>query len=127
LTACDGPGRDQFHGYSARGTPPIENDDGTIAPTAAGGSFAFTPEISLPTLRHFYDTYREKIWTVYGFRDAFNLTADWWGPDVIGIDQGPILLMIENQRSGSIWKKFMQSPEIKRGLERAGFKPLVSK
>lgn len=124
LTACDGPGRDKFLGYSARGTPPIENDDGTIAPTAAGGSFAFTPEISLPTLRHFYDEYREQIWTVYGFRDAFNLTADWWGPDVIGIDQGPILLMIENHRSGSVWRKFMQSPEIKRGMERAGFRPL---
>jgi hypothetical protein len=121
LTACDGPGFAPYNAYIARGAPPPENDDGTIAPTAAGGSIPFTPEHSLPTLRHFYDQFRTNIWTGYGFRDAFNLTANWWGPHVLGIDQGPILVMAENFRSGRVWKTFMKSPEIKRGLAAAGF------
>ena len=124
LTACDGPGMGKFHAYSARGAPPPENDDGTIAPTAAGGSFPFTPEICLPTLRHYYDRYRPNIWTSYGFCDAFNLTADWWDPEVLGIDQGPILIMIENHRTGRVWKRFMKAIEIQRGLKAAGFKPM---
>jgi hypothetical protein len=117
LTACDGP-----TGYAARGAPPAQNDDGTIAPTAAGGSLPFAPEICLPTLRHFYDTYRSQLWGSYGFRDAFNLQKNWWDTDVIGIDQGPIALMIENYRTGKVWKTFMKNPDIRRGLERAGFK-----
>ena len=123
LTACDGPGVGRFQAYSARGAPPPENDDGTIAPTAAGGSIPFAPEISIPTLRHFYDRYRPNIWTPYGFCDAFNLTADWWDPEVLGIDQGPILIMIENYRRGRVWKTFMKAPEIQRGLKAAGFMP----
>jgi len=116
LTACDGP-----NGYKARGAPPAQNDDGTIAPTAAGGSIAFTPEVSIAALKHMYDTYRTSIWKEYGFRDAFNLNQNWWGPDVIGIDQGPIVLMIENHLTGHVWEKFMQNEDIQRGLERAGF------
>jgi hypothetical protein len=100
------------------------NDDGTIAPTAAAGCLPFAPEICLPTLRHFYDQYRTNIWTGYGFRDAFNLTANWWDPDVIGIDQGAILLMIENYRTQNVWRKFMQGAEIQRGLQAAGFTQL---
>ncbi len=125
LTACDGPGVNPYFGYIARGAPPPQNDDGTIAPTAAGGSFAFTPEYSLPTLRYLYDQYRANLWTGYGFRDAFNLSANWWDPDVIGIDQGPILLMIENHRSQRVWKLFRRNPEIQRGLAQAGFAPLA--
>jgi len=121
-TACDGPGVQGRRGYSARGTPPPENEDGTIAPTAAGGSMAFTPEYSLPAFRHFYDQFRDRIWTGYGFRDAFNLEIDWWGTDVLGIDQGPILLMVENHRSEKVWRLFMKNPEIQRGLKRAGFR-----
>lgn len=121
LTACDGPGSAGFFAYIARGAPPAENDDGTIAPTAAGGSLSFTPEYSLPSLRYFYDQYRTNIWTGYGFRDAFNLQANWWGPDVLGIDQGPIVLMAENYRSQRVWKLFMQNAEIQRGLKAAGF------
>lgn len=121
ITACDGP-----NGYSARGAPPAENDDGTIAPTAAGGSIAFTPEYSIPTLRHFYTQYRKSIWTAFGFRDAFNLGAQWWGPDTLGIDQGPIVIMIENYRTQRVWKRFMRNPEIQRGLDRIGFTPLSS-
>jgi hypothetical protein len=119
LTACDGPS-----GYSAHGAPPAEGDDGTIAPTAAGGSIAFTPEYSLPTLRYFYTNYRPRIWTAYGFRDAFNLGAQWVGPDELGIDQGPIVIMIENYRTQRVWRRFMQNDVVQRGLQRAGFVPL---
>lgn len=119
ITACDGP-----TGYSARGAPPAENDDGTIAPTAAGGSIAFTPEFSLPALRHFYTQFRFRIWTAYGFRDAFNLGAQWYASDELGIDQGPIVVMIENHRTQRVWQLFMRNEEIRRGLQRAGFVPL---
>jgi len=123
LTACDGPGFGRFRSYSARGAPPPENDDGTIAPTAVGGSIPFAPEICIPTLRYLYDAYRTNLWTAYGFCDAFNLTAHWWDREVLGIDQGPILIMIENHRTGRVWKTFMKAPEIQRGLKAAGFKP----
>ena len=119
LTACDGP-----NGYAARGAPPAENDDGTIAPTAAGGSIAFTPEYSIPALRHFYTRFRRSIWTAYGFRDAFNQGAQWWATDNIGIDQGPFVLMIENYRTQKVWERFMRNPDVQRGLQRAGFTPL---
>ena len=122
LTACDGPGVGKFQAYSARGTPPPENDDGTISPTAAGGSIPFAPEICIPTLRNLYDLYRPNIWTRYGFCDAFNLTAGWWDLEVLGIDQGPILIMIENYRTGHVWKTFMKGTEIQRGLDAAGFR-----
>lgn len=116
LTACDGP-----NGYSARGAPPAQNDDGTIAPTAAASSIPFTPQESIAAMRHMYDTYRAQLWTKYGFRDAFNLNVNWWGPDVIGIDEGPIVLMIENYRTGKVWQRFMQNADIQRGLQKAGF------
>jgi hypothetical protein len=121
LTASDGPGVAPYFAYVARGAPPSENDDGTIAPTAAGGSLPFAPEFALPTLRNFYDQFRTNIWTGYGFRDAFNLSAGWWGPHVIGIDQGPMLLMAENFRSGRVWEVFRRDPQIQRGLQAAGF------
>jgi hypothetical protein len=121
LTACDGP-----TGYSARGAPPSQGDDGTIAPTAAGGSIAFTPQYSIPTLQYFYKSFRTRMWTPYGFRDAFNLGASWVGPDELGIDQGPIVIMIENYRTQRVWKLFMRNPEVQRGLQRAGFVPLSS-
>jgi hypothetical protein len=122
LTACDGPSP---LGYAARGAPgPQTQDDGTIAPTAAGGSMAFTPEFSLPTLRYFYSHFRPRIWTAYGFRDAFNLGAQWWDTDELGIDQGPIVIMIENYRAQSVWRLFARNAEVQRGLQRAGFVPL---
>jgi hypothetical protein len=116
LSACDSPG-----GYAVHGTPPPQNDDGTIAPTAAGGSMAFTPEYSLPNLRNLYNQGRLSMWTSYGFRDGFNLGQQFYATDVLGIDQGPIVIMIENYRTQKIWKQFMKNPEIQRGLERAGF------
>ena len=122
FTACDGPGGSKrYFTYMARGAPPPENDDGTIAPTAPAGSLPFTPEQSVAALREMYNRFRTQIWTEYGFRDAFNLEAKWFDPELIGIDQGPIVIMIENYRSGLVWKRFMEIPEIQRGLERAGF------
>ena len=121
LTASDGP-----TGYLAHGAPPPENDDGTIAPTAVAGSIPFTPEFSVPTLRGLYERYRPKIWTAYGFRDAFNLGLNWWGPDVLGIDVGPVVIMIENYRSQGVWKTFMRNEIVRRGLQRAGFLPVQS-
>ena len=125
LTACDGP---PPNGYSARGLPPVGLDDGTIAPTAAGGAMAFVPEYSLPTLEAFYSRYRSRIWTAYGFRDAFNLGQGWYDTDELGIDQGPIVIMIENYRNQHVWQLFMQNPEIQRGMAAAGFVslPLVN-
>ncbi len=116
LTACDGPS-----GYKVYGILPNGADDGTIAPTAAGGSIPFAPEYSLPTLRYFYSHYRPRIWTAYGFRDAFNLGAGWYDTDELGIDQGPIVIMIENYRTRNVWRLFMQNAEVQRGLQRAGF------
>jgi hypothetical protein len=120
LTASDIPAS-----YSARGAPPAERDDGTITPTAAGGSFAFTPHESLAALRHMYAAYRTQIWGPYGFKDAFNPSQKWFATDYLGIDQGPIVLMIENYRTGRIWHEFMQHPAIQRGLARAGFMPRI--
>ena len=119
LTASDGPS-----GYTARGAPPALNDDGTIAPTAAGGAMAFAPDISLPTLQYLYTNGKNALWTAYGFRDAFNLSVQWYDTDELGIDQGPIVIMIENYRTQRPWRLFMQNAEIQRGLQQAGFVPL---
>jgi hypothetical protein len=117
LTACDGP---PPTGYAARGLPP-GLDDGTIAPTAAGGAMAFTPEYSLPTLQYLYSHGRTALWTAYGFIDAFNQGDQWYDTDELGIDQGPIVIMIENYRTQRPWRLFMQNEEVQRGLQRAGF------
>ncbi len=137
FTACDGPadvqlvidGKPlQFQTYAARGvSADWTNDDGTIAPTAAGGSIAFTPEISIAALR----AMKEQIpglWTSYGFLDAFNLTYrtaqfpdGWVDHDYLGIDQGPIIAMIENLRSELVWNTMKKNRYIVDGLRRAGF------
>ena len=119
LSACDGP-----KGYAARGAPPAENDDGTLAPTAVGGSIPFAPEVCIPTLRHWERIYGKQLWGRYGFRDGFNRKEDWWATDTLGIDQGAILIMAENHRTGSVWRRMKSSSVIRRGLERAGFRPL---
>jgi len=121
LTACDGPGFGPFQGYAARG--PFQFDDGTIAPTAAAGSMPFTPQYSLQTLRYMYDHYKSLLWGVYGFKDAFNLSTEpnWVDEDYIGINQGPIVIMIENYRTGLIWKYFMQNEEITAAMKAVGF------
>lgn len=116
LTASDDP-----TGYVVHGLPPAGFDNGTIAPTAAGGATAFTPEYSVPALSYFYNHYRPHIWTAYGFRDAFNLGAQWYDVDELGIDQGPIVIMIENYRTQRPWQLFMRNAEVTNGLQRAGF------
>jgi hypothetical protein len=116
LSASDGP-----NGYAVHGIPPTGFDDGTIAPMAAGGGMAFTPEYSGPTLSYFYSHFRPHLWTAYGFHDAFNLGKQWYDVDELGIDQGPIVIMIENYRTQCPWQLFMQNQEVQTGLQRAGF------
>ena len=115
ITASDIQG-----GYSARGAPPAQNDNGTIAPTAVAGSICFAPEIVIPTLHNLFDSY-PLLWGPYGFRDAFNPGTGWYDTDYLGIDEGPILLMIENYRTGKVWQRMMGNSVIQNGLARAGF------
>ncbi|MBN2172112.1 MAG: T9SS type A sorting domain-containing protein [Candidatus Krumholzibacteriota bacterium] len=121
LTASDDP-----WGYGAHGAPPAQNDNGTITPTAAASSIAFAPEIVIPTLHHLYDSYPSELWGPYGFKDAFNLDQGWWATDYIGIDQGPIVIMIENYHNESVWWRFMQSPYVQDGLATATFLPITA-
>ena len=118
LTASDGP-----FGYGARGAPPAQNDDGTITPTAALSCIAFAPEIVIPTMHYFWDNYKSQLWSSYGFKDAFNLTQTWWATDYIGIDQGPIIIMMENYLNRSVWNRFMQNTCVQNGLAAATFVP----
>jgi hypothetical protein len=84
----------------------------------------FAPEYCVPTLQAFYTRFRKNLWSEYGFRDSFNLGDSWTDTDELGIDQGPIVIMIENYRTQKVWKLFMQNAEAQRGLQRAGFTPL---
>ncbi len=144
LTACDGPAdaeleyqgkRRAFRGYSARG--PGFNDDGTLAPTAAASSIPFAPEITIPAVMELRRRYGEHIYSTYGFLDSFNPSFHydvplnegrrvpgfgWVADDYLGIDQGPIIAMIENHRSELVWRVMRKNPYIRAGLERAGFK-----
>jgi hypothetical protein len=145
LTASDGPidatflyqGEPRlFRTYSARGVGlEYTIDDGTLAPTAAAASLPFAPEIVIPAIREMHRRYGDNIYRKYGFIDAFNPSfhydvslkqgrvagMGWVDDDYIGIDQGPIVLMIENYRSDFVWKTMRGNPHIRRGLERAGF------
>ncbi|TLX72310.1 hypothetical protein E9993_18535 [Labilibacter sediminis] len=106
LTASDYP-----WGYSAM-APELPRDNGTISPTAALSSFPYTPEESMAALKHFYRDHGAFLWGEYGFRDAFNLSENWVNYHYLGLDQGPVPIMIENYRSGKIWELFMSNPEI---------------
>jgi hypothetical protein len=144
LTACDGPGdftlevdgrTREFFSYSARG--PGDRDDGTQSPWALGVSIAFAPVNIIPELKRIRARYGAAIYTRYGFLDSFNPTlrdprapllhgrivdgVGWVDGDYLGIDQGPIVCMIENWRSGLIWTVMRRNAHIRRGLERAGF------
>jgi len=146
LSACDGPmdatitidGRERkFFGYAARGaTAGDVRDDGTITPTAAASSIVFTPELALAAIREMHDRYGANLYSKYGFLDAFNPTLrtsqgvatghvdpaqGWFDVDYLGIDQGPIVAMIENHRSELVWKTIRKNEHIVRGLKRAGF------
>ena len=109
---------DNHEGYNAHSP---DNDLGVITPTAALSSFPYTPEYSMQALKHFYYKLGPKIWGQYGFVDAFNETKDWYAKSYLAIDQGPIIVMIENHRTGLLWKLFMSSPEIQNGLKKLGF------
>ena len=148
LTASDGPRTAtevynleprEFRHYSARGAGLADAfDDGTIAPTAAAASIAFAPEIAIPAIETMHRQYGEVIYGEYGFVDAFNPSFTWSGAQLktgrvdpefgwvddnyIGIDQGPIVLMIENHRNGFVWDVMKRNPYIRKGLERAGFR-----
>ncbi len=143
LTACDGPadvtvqvdGRARtFRSYSARG--PGDFDDGTVAPTAVGGSVPFAPELCIPALMALRTDHGDHLYGQYGFLDSLNPSVPpsvtlkhghhvpgrgWYNGDYLGIDQGPILAMIENHRSGLIWDVMRSNRHIRRGLQRAGF------
>src|SRR5262249_33650175 len=97
------------------------NDLGVIAPTAALSSFPYAPEYSMEALRHFYFKLGDRIWGDYGFKDAFSEDKDWVDPSYLAIDQGPIVVMIENYRNGLMWDLLMSAPEIAAGLARLGF------
>jgi hypothetical protein len=146
LTAADGPldtllvidGKPRrFWTYTARGAAAREiRDDGTIVPTAAGGSVPFAPEITIPALVEMRERYGDNLFSTYGFLDSFNPTFDvdlkpqhgkvvrgvgWFDTDYLGIDQGPIIAMVENYRSGLVWRVMRTNPHIIRGLKKAGF------
>jgi len=115
---------DSANGYVAWGGPPrAAGIDGTVCPSAALGSLMFTPEASLAALRAMRGQYGEKTYGRYGFADAFNPNTGWVDSDVIGIDQGIILLSAENLRHESVWHWFMSNPEIARSMRLAGFEP----
>ncbi|MDR0619089.1 MAG: beta-glucosidase [Bacteroidales bacterium] len=114
LTASDIPG-----GYTASSP---NNDNGTIAPTAALASMPYTPVESMNALRHFYYNLGHDIWSDYGFKDAFNQTEDnWVAAGYLAIDQGPVVVMIENYRTGLLWNLFMQNTDVQAGLNKLGF------
>ncbi|MGE5681097.1 MAG: glucoamylase family protein [Bacillota bacterium] len=116
LTASDDP----VTGYMAHEP---NNDNGTISPTAAISSMPYTPKESIAALKSFYYEYGDNLWGEYGPKDAFNVKLNWFANSYIAIDQGPIIVMIENYRSGLLWKYFMANPEIKPMLDAIGFVP----
>jgi hypothetical protein len=140
LTACDGPagashmweGKEiRFMTYSARGASALRvRDDGTIAPTAAGGSVPFAPEVCIPALKHMWEMHYDSLVGKYGFKDAFNLTYTfsdqtpngWFDPDYLGIDQGPILIQTMNEQNAFVWNLMKKVPYVVDGLKKAGFK-----
>ena len=113
LTASDDP--DGYHSHAP------DDDRGVISPSAALASFPYAPDHSMRALRHFYEQLGDRLWGEYGFKDAFDLTRNWYAGSYLAIDQGPIIGMIENYRSGLLWRLFMSCPEIQAGLRKLGF------
>jgi hypothetical protein len=109
---------DTYNGYNAHSPT---NDLGTITPTAALSAFPYTPDKSMKALRHFYNDLGDKLWGIYGFADAFNESKDWVAGSYLAIDEGPIVAMIENYRSGLLWRLFMSCPEVQAGLKKLDF------
>ena len=109
---------DNHQGYSAHSPT---HDLGVITPTAALSSFPYTPDESMEALKFFYYTLGDRLWGEYGFYDAFNATEGWYADSWLAIDQGPIVVMIENHRTGLLWDLFMSCPEVQAGLTKLGF------
>ena len=111
--------------YSVKGyaghAPSKERDLGVISPTAALSSFPYTPNESMKAMKYWYNDLGSQVWGKYGFYDAFSLHHNWFQPRYLAIDQGPIVVMMENYRSGFIWKLFMSSPDVQEGLKKLGF------
>lgn len=107
-------------GYAAH-APDKDNDLGVIAPTAAISSLPYTPQQSMAAIRYWYEKMNPKLWGRYGFYDAFSETDYWYPQKYLAIDQGPEVVMIENYRSGLLWKLFMSCPEVQQGLKKLGF------
>jgi len=107
-------------GYAAH-APGEKNDLGVITPSAALSSFPYTPEESMKALKCFYYEHGDSILGKYGFYDGFSVAKNWYPKRYLAIDQGPVVVMIENYRSGLLWKLFMAAPEIRTGLDRLGF------
>ena len=117
---------DSQHGYVAWGGPPATGPiDGTVVPSAAGGSIPFLPQPVMRVLQNIRMHYGE-AWSRYGFVNAFNPLRNWYDTDVIGIDTGITMVMAENARTGFVWETFMKNPEAQRGMERAGFRPYLA-
>ena len=115
---------DSEHGYVAWGGPPAVGPiDGTVVPSAAGGSLPFLPQPCMRVLRNLRARYGDRAWSRYGFVNAFNPLKKWYDTDVVGIDTGITMVMAENLRTGFVWESFMKNPEARRGMERAGLKP----
>jgi hypothetical protein len=113
---------DSRHGYAIWGGPPEFGPiDGTVVPSATGGSLPFLPEATLRVLRNIKSKYAPHSWTRYGFVNAFNPLTNWYDTDVIGIDTGITMIMAENLRTGFVWGEFMKSKEAQRGFARAEF------
>jgi hypothetical protein len=118
ISASDSP-----RGYVIWGGPPAMGPiDGTVVPSAPGGSLPFLPAATLRVLRTIHDRY-PNAWSRYGFVNAFNPLTGWYDTDVVGIDTGITMLMAENARSGFVWETFMKNPEAQHGMTNAGFKP----
>lgn len=107
--------------HSGGGRPLPRDDNGTINCSAALASFPYTPDLSMAALKHFYRDLGARVWGIYGFHDGFNQTDQWFEEIYMGLNQAPIVVMIENHRSGLVWKNFMANPEIEAALRRIGF------
>ncbi len=106
---------------SGGGKPNPREENGTINCMASLASFPYTPEESMAALKHFYHEHGNKLWGIYGFRDGFNLTENWFEDVNMALNQAPIVVMIENYRTGLIWKMFMANEEIAPMMEKVGF------
>ena len=107
--------------FYAAHAPTLKGDVGVISPTAALSSFPYTPEQSMAALKNWYQNKKEKLWGPFGFYDAFSDTDNWYTPRYLAIDQGPIVVMMENYRTGMLWNLFMSCPEVQTGLRKLGF------